>query len=155
MGVLATLALILGLLALLTPPVRSPSEGDTRWGPIAAVNVGESNMQLEALLAGTIRITDSCVFVEDAVGDQIFLVWPSDRTRWDPSTRAVLLADTAGTIAALRDGQRVSLGGGGSSVGEGGLGGIGWAIGLDWASLPPDGTCDMDARWFVDDATVD
>lgn len=155
LAALAAAAVIAGLLLITLRQEENRSENDPRWGPVAAVDVSGSNMELEAILAGTIRITDSCVFVVDAAGDQTFLVWPGDRTRWDPSMKAVLFADRAGGVAALRDGQLVSLGGGGSSAGEGGLGGLGWALGLDWMSRPPDGSCNTDSRWFVANASAE
>ena len=122
------------------------------WGPLAVVP--PSNLVMEALAAGTFQITESCVFLEEAGDDLLLLVWPADRTTWSADPPGVTIRNLDGTSVTLRDGDRISLGGGGDSVAEGGVSGVEWVRKTVWVA-PPALTCPLDARWFVGAVVTD
>lgn len=122
------------------------------WGPLAVVP--PSNGVMEALAAGTLRITESCVFLEEAGDDLLLLVWPADRTTWSADPPGVTIRNLDGTSVTLRDGDRISLGGGGDSLAEGGVSGVEWVRRTVWVA-PPALTCPLDARWFVGEVVTD
>jgi len=117
------------------------------WGPLAVLS-GEAG-GTEALIAGTVRITDGCVVLSEQ-GADVLLLWPSEETIWNTETEAVSFETLGGAIVELRDGDRVSLAGGGSSVDEGGKSASEFLASVDWVS-EPDASCVTDTRWFVND----
>lgn len=132
----------------------APSAGDdTTWGPLAVGPASDGTM--DALTVGTIRITDTCVYLEEGGDDvaegeagergatnQVLLIWAANWTRWDPDDEAVLYAPFGNAPVRLRDGDRVSLGGGGASADEGGIGQQRWVN-------PPDPSCPTGHVWVV------
>ncbi|GBE24647.1 hypothetical protein BMS3Bbin02_00922 [bacterium BMS3Bbin02] len=116
----------------------------SQWGPLAVVRGGGGD---EALIEGTIEITDECVFLDER-GELVLLVWPSDRTEWDESSASIRFSDFDGSTTTFVDGQTVRLGGGGSSVEEGGLGAEEWVNSIEWMSVPLL-SCVTDTRWSV------
>lgn len=129
----------------------SPRAAET-WGPLAVVP--PSGGVDEALATGTLHITDTCVFLEEAGDDLSVLIWPADRTTWDPDQRAITLKNLDGSTLSMRDGDRVRLGGGGDSVTESGVSGQEWVARTEWVA-PPASSCPMDARWFVGEVVTD
>jgi hypothetical protein len=103
----------------------------------------------EALIQGTLRITDDCVFLDEQ-GDDVLLVWPADRTTWTPETRTISFERTDGQAVLLADGNEVTFGGGGSSVDEGGMEPEDWVAAIEWVSEPPS-ACVTDTRWSIGD----
>ena len=114
------------------------------WGPLAVV---EAQGGGDALIHGTIRISGDCV-VLDEQGDEVLLVWPADRTRWDASSQSITFENRDGTRDTFSDGDLVVMGGGGSSLGEGGTSSEEWVSSIDWTVRPSD-ACLRDVRWFV------
>jgi hypothetical protein len=119
----------------------------SQWGPLAVVRGGGGD---EALIEGTIEITDECVLLDER-GELVLLVWSSDRTEWDEGSASIRFSDLDGSTTTIVDGQTVRLGGGGSSVDEGGLGAEEWLNSVEWLSAPPL-NCVTDTRWFVSSA---
>lgn len=72
-------------------PVTPSGSGGT-WGPLAVVppQDGADTARTE----GTLRITDTCVFL-DGPGGPVLLVWPADRTSW--YAQCTLLYTSEGT----------------------------------------------------------
>lgn len=118
-----------------------------QWGPLAVVPGGGSGN--EALIIGTLRVTDDCVFVEER-GDDVLLVWPADRTTWNDEEKSIEFLQSSGESIHLAHGDQVRISGGGSSVDEGGLEADDWLASIQWTSEPP-GPCVKDTRWFVGD----
>ena len=131
--------------ALLTESDLGGQGGPADWGPLAVMHAAGG---MDALSTGTLRITATCVLLETAGGESELLVWPADRTRWDDASASVVFTESDGTETALRDGQLVSLGGGGDSTLEGGISGEEWVASIDWVAAP-DPSCPMETRWFV------
>lgn len=111
------------------------------WGPLAVVDGPPSGRR--ALVAGTLRIEANCVTLEAANGRRVLLVWPSETTAWDGSSRAVLYGRTGDSVA-LADGDPVSFGGG--SVGPK----YPWPESPDGLASAPHPSCPTEA-WFVGD----
>lgn len=103
--------------ATIPPPVT-----EVGWGPLAVT--GGSRSGDEALISGTLRITDDCVLLDEG-DDPVLLVWLEEQTEWDPLTETVRYGGGDGSIAVLGSGDTVSFGGGGSSESEGGMTGPG------------------------------
>jgi len=80
-------------------------------------------------------------------------VWPADRTRWDPSSRSITVETIDGIRITFSDGDRVVVGGGGSSLAEGGQNSEEWASSMDWVRRPSD-SCLRDIRWFVTEVDI-
>lgn len=118
-------------------PAAQTSE---EWGPLAVVEPSEGVM--EARMTGTLRLTENCALL-DTRGEDVLLVWPADRTTWNPDERTATLEnvrnDETGTAG---DGDRVAMGGGAPSLGEG------WVDDIEWVS-PPGPSCPTTAPWFV------
>lgn len=102
---------------------------------------------MEALTSGTLRLTEDCA-VLDTGGEDVLLVWPADRTTWNADERTVTLEDVNGDRGTAGDGDQIRVGGGGSTVDEGGAQGDEWVEGVDWVSAP-DESCPSDSRWIV------
>jgi hypothetical protein len=126
------------------PTVSNPGQP---WGPLSVVPGAGSGG--EALIQGTLRITDDCVFLDEQ-GDDVLLVWPADRTTWTPETRTISFERTDGQAVPLADGDEVTFGGGGSSVDEGGMEPEDWVAAIEWVSEPPS-ACVTDTRWSIGD----
>jgi heat shock protein HslJ len=117
------------------------------WGPLAVIppQDGADTARTE----GTLRITDTCVFLEER-GGAVLLLWPADRTTWDAEQRTITFANFDGTTATVADGQPVVLGGGGGSSAESGVTSGAWVAGMTWVAPPVDG-CPLDPYWGVGD----
>lgn len=125
------------------------SSGDT--GPLAVFQ-GPPSGDL-ARIEGTLAISDNCVTVLGGDESSILLVWPSEGTTWDSSSRTITYTDGGSTVE-LTDGDRFVSGGGGGDPEEGGLSATEWAESLDGWVAEPDPTClrdEIDAWWFVGD----
>lgn len=123
------------------------------WGPLAVRPPEDSTDTARA--EGTLRITDSCVYL-DAAGGLTLLTWPADRTTWSGASQAITFANFDGTVATIGDGEHVVLGGGGDSAAESGISGEDWVNGRDWV-VPPASSCSLDSRWavgIVEDSTT-
>jgi hypothetical protein len=143
----AVVLVVLAGQALIAGPGPVNPGAATEWGPLAVVpNTGGA----EALTAGTLRITELCVWLETAGDEAELLVWPADRTRWDPAMGSIGFANSNGIEVTLRDAEPVWFSGGGDSTAESGVSGEDWAAGLEWVA-PPDPSCPMDVRWFVNE----
>ena len=129
-----------------SPGTPSPevSPGGT-WGPLAVVppQDGADTARTE----GTLRITDTCVFL-DGPGGPSLLVWPADRTTWNAQTRAITFANFDGSTVSAGDGTPVVLGGSGDSNEEGGSTTEAWLARTPWVARPAD-SCPLDSRWWV------
>ena len=125
---------------------RGDLGGSDGWGPLAVM---EMSGGMDALTTGVLRVTDQCVTLETAGGESELLVWPADRTRWEEATGSIRFTNPpVGPDFVLRDGQSVSLGGGGDGTAEGGTSGAEWAASIDWVAAP-DPACPMEVRWYV------
>lgn len=116
------------------------------WGPLA---VDRTDAGMDALIHGTLVMTDECVFLDER-GERVLLVWPSDRTAWDPVARTITFGRPGGGVRTIGEGDTVALGGGGSSTAEGGPAAEEWLQTVDWVA-PPAPACVTDTRWFVSD----
>lgn len=97
---------------------------DEIWGPLAVAEGSPTGK--EALLSGTIEISDKCVFLWNG-GERSLLVWPSKGTRWDGASRTIRY--TAAGSVKLRDGDVFSVAGGGVDERS-----------IEWA-VEPDASC--------------
>lgn len=125
---------------------ETPAVVEARWGPLA---VFRSAAAIAPRNEGLLVVTDRCTFIERD-GDREFLAWPADRTTWDPAIASIVFRRFSGEVVAVRNGDRVVLGGGGSSRLEDGLGGAQWASRLAWV-VPPALECLVDVRFEVSD----
>lgn len=114
------------------------------WGPLG---VADAQGGGDALIHGTIQIRDDCVLLDEQ-GEEVLLVWPSDRTRWDASSRSITFESRDGARDTFSDGDPVVMRGGGSSLSEGGESSEEWVSSIDWVDRPAD-SCLRDVRWFV------
>jgi hypothetical protein len=155
-----TVATIVGVavifvLGVLTRPAvpsvgtRASETPQDTWGPLAVAPASDSFG--EALASGTLQLTDTCAFLEQRNGEHLVLVWPSDRTTWDPIERSVTLTNSDGTAMTMRDDEQVTLGGAGGGSAEGGLSGEEWIRQNEWVE-PPASSCLTDAWWEVGEA---
>ena len=124
------------------------ADGD-RWGPLAVANAQGGG---DALIHGTIEIRDDCVLLDEQ-GEEVLLVWPADRTRWDPASGSITVEDFDGTQNTFSDASQVVMGGGGSSLIEGGQNSEEWVSSIDWVRRPSD-NCLRDTRWFVTEVDI-
>ena len=88
------------------------------WGPLAVIPPQDGSDS--APTQGTLRITDTCVFL-DGQDEPMLLLWPADQTRWDEGTRAVTFGNVDGTAVVVKDGAVVVLGGSGDRSEESGI----------------------------------
>jgi hypothetical protein len=116
----------------------------SQWGPLAVARAESGDL---ARAEGTLLLTAKCAFIEQS-GERMILVWPVDRTTWNPTTGEVSFRRLRGEMVAIRSGQKVVLGGG--AAGIEGLSTDDWAGRFDWVA-PPDPGCVTDSRWFVSD----
>jgi len=126
-----------------------PASGSdsTSWGPLAVVDFDTG---AEALTAGTIRVTATCVTLEQRGNEPSVLVWYDKRTKWNAEAGEIVLQNRDGSNVILRNGEQVRFSGGGDLVAEGGAPGDEWIAGIDWVSKP-DPACPNDSRWFVNE----
>lgn len=122
---------------------ESGSGDDSGWGPLAVMKGPPSDY--EALVSGTIEITDECVLLRNG-DERSLLVWPSEGTHWDESSRTIRY--TADGTVELQHGDTLTVGGGGSSEAESGADGRAWAQTIDWEA-EPDPACFTSRRSFV------
>jgi hypothetical protein len=123
----------------------SASPADTRpWGPLAVIPPQDGSDT--ALLTGTLRITDRCVYL-DAV-DASLLFWPADLVLWSPDTRTITFRNGDGERVSVVSGDRIAVGGSGDSTADSGVPGVDWVARLG-VVVPPDPSCSLDVRWVV------
>jgi hypothetical protein len=145
LGLVALLAISLIVAGCGDDDGTTESARDT-WGPLAVLSGPPSGE--EALIAGSLDIGDNCVTLREADEQRVLLVWPSEGTTWNPTSRVIEYSDGARTVE-LSDGEAVTFGGGGDSADEGGLTAREWVASVDdWAS-EPDLSCPAEVRWFV------
>lgn len=123
-----------------------PGPDGQAWGPLAVTPPDQTSM--EALIQGTLRVTDDCVLLDEQ-GEDVLLMWDAGQVTWNAEARTITFEDADGTVT-VADGDRVRLGGGGSSVDEGGAPPQQWVESIDWVS-PPAPSCLTDIRWSVDE----
>lgn len=131
-----------------TGPSPSSTEG---WGPLAVVRATGGDM---ALSAGRLRITDACVYLEGAGDERSLLVWPADRTAWSADSRTINFKNLDGSTVPLRDGDQITLGGGGDSDAESGIPAKEWIRRTEWVAAPAS-SCPAEVRWSVGDVIGD
>jgi hypothetical protein len=115
------------------------------WGPLAVIppQDGADTARTE----GTLRVTDSCVFLEAPSGDTV-LVWPADRTTWSADAATITFKNFDGSVVTAHHGDAVVLGGSGDNEEESGQSSDEWVAGITWVA-PPAPTCPLDQRWSV------
>lgn len=127
---------------------QGPDEKSEEWGPLAVVASPDGFD--EALIEGRLQVTEQCVFLDEQ-GENVILVWPADRTTWNAGTRTITFQNLDGEAVTLGAGDKVRMGGGGSSINEDGVPNEEWAAGIEWVS-PPAPSCVTETRWFVAEA---
>lgn len=137
-----------------TQPSQAPADP---WGPLA-VTRGLSGGDMSRA-EGTIRITDSCVLLEDRKGHTDILQWGAGQTTWDPETNEVQFRNRDGEIIAVRDGQDVALGGSGEHFSDDptdrdAVPRDEWMDRMDWVA-EPDPSCTYDGSWSVGNVVVE
>lgn len=115
------------------------------WGPLAVRPPDDGTDTARA--EGTLRITDSCVYL-DWAGDLMLLTWPADRTTWNGAAHEITFLNHDGPTVTIGDGEYVVLGGGGDSTAESGTSGEDWIAGRSWIAAPAS-SCLLDTRWAV------
>lgn len=115
----------------------------TAWGPLAVAP--PSVTMMEARNVGTLHVDAACVYLERKNGDRELLVWPADRTVWDPANRAISLRNQNGAALTMRDGDFVEIGGGrpGADVSA-----ADYATNANWEA-PPAASCLIGGVWIV------
>lgn len=93
---------------------------------------------------GTVRISDTCVYLERSDGARWLLVWARDRTIWDPAERKIIHKNPTGQVVQVGDGEHVVVGGGGSTN----AGPEADDSEPAWVA-PPDQSCPATTRWRV------
>lgn len=133
-----------GAQASASPVEPSVSPVDT-WRPLAVIppQGGADTLRAE----GTLRITDTCVYLEWPPGELTLLYWPSDRTTWSGESRAITFANFDRSVVTVGDGDHVVLGGSGGS-GDDGMSGEEFVRRMDWVA-PPASSCSLDRWWVV------
>ncbi len=130
-----------------SPSTVQPSASSSgTWGPLAvtAPQGGADTLRAE----GTLRITDTCVYLEWPPGELTLLHWPADRTTWSEESRAITFENFDGSVVTVSDGDQVVLGGSGGGDGESGISGEEFVRQMDWVS-PPASSCTLDRWWGV------
>lgn len=110
---------------------------ESAWGPLAVVHNGHGP---DALASGVVRMEGLCVYLEMDT-QNVLLVWPSDRTRWEASAGQIMFTRSDDRIVSISSGQRLSVGGGHSVPTD------------DWVAAP-NALCPT-AQWFVSDVLVE
>lgn len=133
----------------LSAPNGAESTGvrGSEWGPLAVIeSTGGGD---DALITGTIEITDACAFINDG-GQRTLLVWPDSRVDWLASRNAIQFLSGSGNRVTLESQDLVTFSGGGSSDGEGGMSREEFLQSTDWLARPPS-ECVVGSRWFIAD----
>lgn len=120
---------------------------DSEWGPLAVVESAGAGD--DALIKGTVKITDACVFIYDG-GKRTLLIWPDSRVDWLSSQNAIEFLDGSDDRVILEDQDLATFAGGGSSASEGGTTRDEFLQSTDWLAQPPS-ECVVDSRWFIAD----
>lgn len=126
-------------------PQQTQAGQTPEWGPLAVAPPPEG--QGEALIHGTLQVTDECVLLKEQ-GDDVLLVWPADRTTWNPDARTVTFENPNGGTVTIEGGDDVRIGGGGSGVDEDGVSNEEYVSRREWV-LSPKPSCVTDTRWGV------
>jgi len=124
-----------------------PASPASTWGPLAVVPFSNGD---EARTEGTLRITDTCAFLEVG-GTPTLLLWGADRTTWSAETRTITFENFDGTVVTVADGDDVVLGGSGGgreSEAESGIPNEGWVDRTEWVA-PPAASCPIDEWWSI------
>lgn len=124
-----------------SPPSQSPASAD--WGPLAVLDDPTAADHLDAGNGpGRVRIRQDCVVLRGAGGHEDTLAWRSGDTRWDAAQQEVVFRDVQAGEIRVSDGDRVTLGGFGFTLG-GPVGGppVVWLV-------PPASTCPT-SIWVV------
>jgi hypothetical protein len=117
-----------------------PAQG---WGPLAVLP-RQDGMDM-ARNEGTLRITDSCVYLEWA-GERTLLVWHEGQPTWNEASRSITFENFDGIVVTLRDGDRIEVGGSGGGSDESGETGEEFVRRMTWVA-PPAPSCSVDP-WF-------
>lgn len=123
-------------------PQQTQAGPTPKWGPLAVIP--PPGGYEEALTHGTLHVTDECVLLEDQ-GDDVLLVWPADRTTWNPDARTVTFENPNGATVTIEGGDELAAGGGGSGVD---VSNEEYVSRRDWIS-PPEPSCVTDTTWGV------
>ena len=107
---------------------------DGGWGPLAVVR---NETGPDALTTGFVTVESQCVFVRSG-NLRTMLLWPVERTAWNGSNAEITFTRANGDRLSLRDGVRVSFGGGETD-----------RRGHEWVA-EPDAACG-DRAWMVSD----
>lgn len=121
-----------------------PTPAPPGWGPLAVVPAQDGSDA--ARTEGTLRIVDGCVVLVTGVG-AVLLLWPADRTTWDPRGTITFTAPD-GTATVVTDGDHVAVGGSGDSNAERGITSEQWLAETPWVQRP-DPSCPLESRWWV------
>ncbi len=116
------------------------------WGPLAVTSPQEGGA--EARTEGAVSLTGRCLTVDGPEGEMT-LLWPEDRTSWEPEAQAVEFVTGDGETVIVRDGEHVVL----TGAAVDGSSGQEWASGMDWVSRPAE-ECVTDRGWVVVDLEV-
>jgi len=127
-------------------PAEPPPSGAEAWGPLAVIPPQDGTGL--AGNEGTLRITDTCVYLESPGGELWLLFWPADRTRWSWDSRSITFENFDGSVVTVGDGDHVVLGGGGDSEAESGISADEWLRRMEWVEAPTS-TCSLDRRFRV------
>ena len=122
----------------------SASTVDT-WGPLAVIPPQDGADTLRA--EGTLRITNTCVYLEWPPRELTLLSWPADRTTWSEASRAITFENVDGSVVTVGDGDHVILGGSGGR-GKDGISGEEFVKRTEWVA-PPASACSLDRWWGV------
>jgi hypothetical protein len=127
-------------------PATPAAPSVSQWGPLAVVprQDGTDLTRLE----GTLRITDSCVVLEEWSGEKTLLIWHDDQTWWNPQTRSITFRNFDGTIVTKRDGDHIVLGGSVDTQEESGITPAEFLARTTWVARPGP-SCPLDRRWDV------
>jgi len=127
-----------------SPAASWPSDAEA-WGPLAVIPPQDGTDL--ARNEGTLRITDTCVYLE-STGELWLLVWPADLTTWSAESRTITFENYDGRVVSVGDGDHVVIGGGGDSEAESGISGEEWVRRAEWVAEPAP-SCSLDPRFSV------
>lgn len=126
-------------------PVELSASPAGTWGPLAVVPPQDGMDTLA--VGGTLRITDTCVYLESS-GEVLLLLWRADQTTWSAESRAITVDNFDGSVVTVSDGDLVVLGGSGGSEADSGIFGEEFVRRMDWV-VPPASSCSLDKWWGV------
>jgi hypothetical protein len=113
------------------PPDPRPEE---IWGPLAVV---ENAGGMEALTEGIVRIDQDCAYLDHGP-EKTLLVWPANRTRWQPPG-SIVFERLDGERLVIENGHQYAFGGGSKPV-------------VDWVNKP-NLSC-PEAPWLISDVAL-